>query len=172
MPTSVLIPAVALLAVLLVMAGEAALSAYNESVLRTRGAVEPPDDVYRAMRWAYPLGFVAMAIEGALAGPAPPNLLAFGLATLGVAKALKIAAISALGPRWTYRVLVLPGSPLVRSGPYRFVRHPNYIAVVGELIAMALIVRAPVTGTLATLGFGWLMLQRIKVEERALGLRR
>ena len=97
------------------MAGEAALSAHNERVLRAKGAVEPDDDVYRTMRWAYPACFVAMAIEGAITGPAPPNMLAAGFAIFGLSKALKIWAISTLGVRWTFRVLVLPGAPLVRG---------------------------------------------------------
>src|SRR5262245_62516506 len=96
------IAAITLLAVLLIMAGEAALSAYNESVLRGRGAMEPPDDVYRTMQWAYPACFIAMAIEGAITGPSSTNVLAAGLALFGLAKALKISAISALGTRWTF----------------------------------------------------------------------
>jgi methyltransferase len=159
------------LAVMLVMAGEAALSTYNARLLRARGAIEPKDDVYRTMQWAYPALFLAMAIEGAVRGPAPPNMLVFGLAVFGFAKALKMSAIAALGVRWTFRVLVVPDTPLVKSGPYRVLRHPNYFAVAGEIVGMALIVFAPVTGALALASFGWLMLKRIRVEERALGLR-
>ena len=169
MPPSIVVAALTLLAVLLIMAGEAALSAHNESVLRARGAVEPPDDVYRTMQWAYPACFVAMAAEGALLGPSPPNVLAAGLAVFGLAKALKISAISALGVRWTFRVLVPPAAPLVATGPYRVMRHPNYLAVLGELAGVALIVWAPLTGVLALVGFGWLIGKRIRVEERALG---
>jgi methyltransferase len=169
MPSSVAIALLALLAALLMMIGEAVLSAHNERVLRERGAVEPAGDVYRMMRWAYPASFVVMAIEGALTGPAPREVLLLGLLVFGYAKALKIWAISALGVRWTYRVLVMPGAPLVTRGPYAFLRHPNYIAVVGELAGMALIVWAPVSGTLAAIAFGALMMRRIAVEDRALG---
>src|SRR5262245_35530936 len=129
-----MIAGAALLAVLLVMAGEAALSAYNERVLRAQGAREPQDDVYRTMRWAYPACFVAMALEGALTGPAPPDVLAAGFAVFGISKALKMWAISTLGVRWTFRVLVPPQGALVARGPYAFIRHPNYVAVIGELI--------------------------------------
>jgi methyltransferase len=168
---AVAIAALTLLAVLLIMAGEAALSSYNERMLRAQGAVEPPDDVYRTMRWAYPASFAAMTIEGAFIGPAPRDALAIGLAVFGLAKALKISAISALGPRWTFRVLVPPKAPLVTTGPYRILRHPNYLAVMGEIIGVALIVCAPVTGVLAAVGFGWLMWKRARIEERALALR-
>lgn len=171
MNSAVTIALLTWLAVMLIMVGEAALSSYNERLLRARGAIEPPDDVYRTMQWAYPALFLAMAIEGGFRGPAPPNLLVPGLAVFGFAKALKISAITALGVRWTFRVLVVPDAPLVESGPYRVLRHPNYLAVAGEIVSMALIVFAPVTGALALVSFGWLMVKRIRVEERALGLR-
>ncbi|MDH4066903.1 MAG: hypothetical protein OEW19_21085, partial [Acidobacteriota bacterium] len=54
-------------------------------------------------------------------------------------------------------------------GPYRWMRHPNYVAVIGELVGVALTVWAPVFGALSVVGFGWLMLRRIEVEDRALG---
>ena len=169
MPPGLAIALLTLLAVLLVMLGENVLSTHNERVLRSRGAVEPDGDVFRTMRLAYPLCFVAMAIEGAVVGPSSLDRLAVGFAVFGVAKALKVWAISSLGVRWTFRVLVLPGEPLIARGPYAFIRHPNYIAVLGELAGMALIVSAPVTGLLSLLVFGTLMWRRISVEDRALG---
>ena len=63
-------------------------------------------------------------------------MLVSGLVVFVVAKALKLWAIRSLGERWTFRVFVLPGSRLVTDGPYRWVRHPNYIAVVGELVGL------------------------------------
>ena len=68
-------------------------------------------------------------------------------------------------------MLVVPGAPLVASGPYRLMRHPNYVGVIGELIAMALLSAARITGVGAVIGFGWLLIRRIGAEERALGLR-
>ena len=61
------------------------------------------------------------------------------------------------------------GDPLVNTGPYRFISHPNYLAVVGEIISVAAIVWAPITGVLAAIGFGWLMILRMRIEDRALG---
>jgi len=169
MAASVWIALLTSMAVLLIMGGEAFLSSRNEAVLRARGAVEARGDVFAVMRVAYPLCFVAMAIEGAMRGPAHPEVLAVGLATFGLAKALKIWAISSLGVRWTFRVLILPGAPLLTAGPYRWLRHPNYLAVLGELAGIALIVWAPATGLLSLAGFGFLIWQRIRIEDRALG---
>ena len=86
-----------------------------------------------------------------------------------LAKALKYWAITTLGPRWTFRVLVLPSAPLVATGPYRWLRHPNYVAVAGELIGAALVMSSGITGVVSLAVFGWLMLRRIVVEDRALG---
>ena len=162
------IAGVTVAAAFLIMAGEAALSAFNERRLRAQGAIEPAGDVINIMRWTYPLSFIAMGVEGALTGPAPREVMMYGLALFGVAKALKLWAISSLGSRWSFRVLVLPGAPLVTAGPYRFVSHPNYLAVAGEIASVALIVWAPIAGVLATIGFGALMLKRIRIETTAL----
>ena len=168
-PPAAAIAAVTLLAVLVMMAGETVLSSFNESQLRKQGAIEPEGDVYRAMRLAYPASFVAMAIEGAWRGPSPSMALVGGLVIFGAAKALKVWAISTLGPRWSFRVLVPPGTPLVAAGPYRIVNHPNYVAVVGELVGAAATMAAPLTGVMALAVFGWLLRARIRVEDRALG---
>ena len=166
---SAAIAGVTVLAALLIMAGEAVLSSFNERLLRAKGAIEPAGDVIGKMRWAYPLSFIVMGVEGAVTGPAPRDVLMWGLALFGFAKALKMWAIASLGSRWSFRVLVLPGAPLIKTGPYRFLSHPNYLAVVGEIVSVAAIVWAPITGVLATIGFGLLMTKRIAIEDRALG---
>src|SRR5687768_9281569 len=163
-----MIAAAALAVVLVLMLVELWLSTRHERLLRARGAVESPDPVYATMRWAYPAVFVAMAIEGFMSTPAPTAVMLAGVAVFVVGKLLKAWAIATLGERWTYRVLVLPGVPLVTDGPYQFVRHPNYVGVIGELIGMALVTGARVTGPLGVLFFSWLLVRRIRAEERAL----
>jgi methyltransferase len=155
--------------VVLLMIAEAIHAARNERALLARGAIEPAGDVYRTMRWAYPLCFVSMASEGIVFGPPARSFLLAGLATFALAKALKYWAIAALGSRWTFRVIVLPSTPLVVTGPYAFMRHPNYVAVLGELAGAALTFGALVTGVASIAAFGWLMLRRIAVEDHALG---
>jgi methyltransferase len=87
----------------------------------------------------------------------------------GISKALKMWVISTLGVRWTFRVLVLPGAPLISRGPYAIMRHPNYVAVLGEIIGFAMIVGAPFTGAAALIVYGVLLKRKISVEDRALG---
>jgi methyltransferase len=168
LPPEVTVAAAALFAVLAMMLAELRRSRANERLLRERGAVEPPGDVYRAMALVYPVIFVAMAVEGALTGPARDGVLVTGFAVFVAAKLLKLWAISALGKRWSYRVLVLPGAPLVSTGPYAHLRHPNYVAVFGEIAGFALMVGAHVSGVISLLAFAFLVRKRIAVEEKAL----
>jgi methyltransferase len=84
------------------------------------------------------------------------------------AKSLKWWAILSLGPFWTFRVIVVPGVPLVVRGPYRWLRHPNYVGVMGELAGVALMTGALLSGVAGIATFGWLVARRVSVEERAL----
>jgi len=162
-----------LLATLVVvpMLFEAALSRRNERQLRAMGATEPHDDVFWIMQVAYPAAFLAMLVEGWVRGPIVDVHVAAGFAVFVGAKLLKYWAIMALGVRWTFRVLVPPGSTRVLVGPYRLLRHPNYVAVFGELLGAGLIAHAPIAAILSIIGFGALILLRIAVEERALRVR-
>src|SRR5262249_25975105 len=85
------------------------------------------------------------------------------------AKALKYWAIASLGVRWTFRVLVPPGSSRTARGPYQWLRHPNYVAVGGELAGIGLVMHAWYTGGPAIVFFCVLMLRRVAVTERAGG---
>jgi methyltransferase len=143
-------------------------SARQARALRDAGAIEPPDDPYRAMAVVYPGMFLAMTAEGVLAPPACTTLVATGIGVFLAGKLLKWWAILSLGRFWSFRVLVVPGATLVTGGPYRWLRHPNYVGLIGELAGVALMMRAPVTGAIAALAFGALLWRRIQVEERML----
>jgi len=163
------VSAAVLLAVIFVpMLIETSLSARHDRALRALGAVEPPGDVYRSMAIAYPAAFLAIVAEGTLRGAAVDRLFVAGLLTFAGAKALKYWAIATLGERWTFRVLVPPRSTRTIAGPYRFVAHPNYIAVAGELTGAAMAMHARLAGLIAVAAFGFLMWRRIGVEETAL----
>ena len=151
------------------MLTEAQVSRRHTRALRARGAIEPGRDVYQVMQVVYPLSFVAMMVEGVLYGIAGPKLWMCGALLFLTAKLFKYWAIFSLGDRWTFRILVPVGDSLVAHGPYRWMTHPNYVAVIGELIGTAVMMTSAVTGPLAVVGFGMLIGKRITVENRALG---
>ena len=110
-------------------------------------------------------GWLAEGMLRGAPGAGWPVWVAFFIA----AQLLRYWCIISLGRRWNTRILVLPGAPLVVRGPYRFIRHPNYLAVALELACAPLIFGAWVTALAASLANAWLLLRvRIPAEEAAL----
>jgi methyltransferase len=154
---------------------EARVSRRHERRLRARGASLPGGDVYRWMAVLYPGAFLTMGAEGLWRSASQgstssegPSWVASGVLLFLASKALKYWAIRSLGERWSFRVFILPGEPLVVIGPYRYVAHPNYIAVVGELVGTAMMVGAWVSGPIMIAAFGVVLAARIRFESRVL----
>lgn len=134
------------------------------------GGVEAGRGHYPLMVLFHAAFLAACAAEpSALPRPWPlaASLVALLLALL--AQGLRWWAVTTLGPHWTTRIVVAPSVAPITGGPYRFLRHPNYLAVVVELLAVPLIGGALVTAALATVGNALLLAVRIPAEERALG---
>ncbi|WP_406814480.1 isoprenylcysteine carboxyl methyltransferase family protein [Mycobacterium sp. M23085] len=91
------------------------------------------------------------------------------LAVVLASQALRWWCIATLGRRWNTRVIVLPQTPLVRQGPYRWLHHPNYVAVVAEGVALPLVHTAWLTAAVFTLANAALLRVRLRVENSALG---
>jgi methyltransferase len=90
------------------------------------------------------------------------------LALLAGSQALRWWCIRTLGPQWNTRVIVVPGLPLVSGGPYRWLRHPNYVAVVTEGLALPLVHTAWLTALVFTVLNAGLLTRRIRCENQAL----
>ncbi|MEQ8228628.1 MAG: isoprenylcysteine carboxylmethyltransferase family protein [Rhodospirillales bacterium] len=86
-------------------------------------------------------------------------------------QAARVWVIVSLGPYWTTRVISLPGAPLIRRGPYRFLRHPNYLVVVGEIAVLPLAFGAWETALVFSALNGLILMHRIRVEQAALAPR-
>jgi methyltransferase len=148
---------------------ELRLSRRNAAAAFARGGIELGRAHFGAMRALHAGLLAACALEVVVLerGFDPRDglpMLALALA----AQALRYWAIATLGPRWNVRVIVVPGDAVVTSGPYRWLRHPNYAAVVLEGFAIPLVHGAWLTA----LAFGALnaalLRVRIRSEERAL----
>ena len=148
---------------------ELRLSAKNAAWAFTRGGVERGAGHYPAMAALHTAGLIAAPAEVWLLERAfsPLVAAACGLVLVGT-MGLRYWAVSTLGPRWNTRVIVVPGLGPVTGGPYRYLRHPNYLAVILELAALPLLHGAWITALLSSVLNAWLLRVRIGVEEEAL----
>lgn len=149
---------------------ELVVSARNARWSFARGAVESGRGHFPAMVALHTGLLVACVVEVLVADrPFLPWLGWPALALVVASQALRWWCIATLGPRWNTRVIVVPGLPLVDRGPYRWIPHPNYVAVVVEGIALPLVHTAWVTALVFTVLNAILLLRfRVPAEERAL----
>ena len=147
--------------------GELLLSRAHTKALMARGAVEIAPGHYPLMvvvhsawlmsLWAFgydqPIDIVALVIYLAL-------------------QVLRVWVMATLGARWTTRIIVLPNAPLVTSGPYRYLRHPNYAVVVGEIAMLPLMLQLPWIAAVFTVLNAIVLFIRIRAENQALGIAR
>ncbi|MDA8017754.1 MAG: hypothetical protein MPN21_09925 [Thermoanaerobaculia bacterium] len=148
---------------------ELALTRRNARRLHRRGGVAVGDTHFPAMVLLHTSLLVAAPLEVvSLQRPWLPWLGWTALAVVLATMVLRYWAIVTLGDRWTTRVFVVPGEGPVTGGPYRYLRHPNYLAVVLEVAALPLIHSAWITAVVASLLNAWMLRVRIRVEEAAL----
>ncbi len=148
---------------------ELVVSARHISWARARGGVERGFGHYPVMVVLHSALLVGAVVEVLVADrPFMAWLGAPMLALVAGSQALRWWCIATLGPHWNTRVVVVPGSSLVRAGPYRLLRHPNYLAVVVEGFALPLVHTAWLTAVIFTVANAVLLRTRIHCENAAL----
>jgi len=148
---------------------ELVVSRRNAAWSMARGGFETGREHYPVMVLLHSGFLVAMLLEAWLRRPAVSVALAGSMLVLVLAsQALRWWCIGTLGPRWNTRVIVVPGLPLVRSGPYRIFSHPNYVAVVVEGVALPMVHAAWITAVVFTTANAVLLSVRLRVENSAL----
>jgi methyltransferase len=148
---------------------ELEVSRRNVSALKARGGVEVGAGHYPWMVLVHASFLAGCVLEVWLLDR--PWLPALGVPMLGLLAAgmgLRYWAIRTLGARWSTRIVVVPDQPLVTTGPFRLLRHPNYLAVAVELAALPLVHAAWITAVVFGVLNGILLRERIRVEEAAL----
>ena len=143
--------------------GELVLAHANTRNLKARGAIEVGASHYPFVVAVHAAWLITLWIFGCLQ---PVNLPA--LAVFAVLQGLRVWIIATLGSRWTTRIIVLPGEPLITSGPYRYLAHPNYAVVAAEIAILPLALHLPVTALIFTLLNGIALFSRIRAEARVL----
>jgi methyltransferase len=114
------------------------------------------------------LWLISTLVEGLLRGPEIPAWWPVPLAAFLLVQPLRYWAIVSLGMNWNTRILVLPDAKLVRSGPYRYFSHPNYVVVAVEILTFPLIFGAWITAIVFSILNAALLFVRIRTENRAL----
>ncbi|HEX9734384.1 MAG TPA: isoprenylcysteine carboxylmethyltransferase family protein [Thermoanaerobaculia bacterium] len=149
---------------------ELAVTRRNVARLLARGGRPVGDEHYGAMVAVHTALLVAAPLEvWLLARPFVAPLALAMTALLALTMALRYWVIATLGERWTTRVVVVPGEPLVARGPYRFLRHPNYLGVALEGAALPLVHTAWWTAIGFAVANFFVLRTRIRVEDEALG---
>jgi methyltransferase len=148
--------------------GELVWANHNTGQLRRLGAIEADAAGYPLFVLLHAGWLAAMLLfVRAAAAPRWPFLALFGAAQLG-----RLWVIVSLGRFWTTRILTLPGMPLVATGPYRWLRHPNYVVVAAEIALLPLAFGAVAIAALFSVLNGLLIGRRIRIEDRVLASRR
>jgi len=146
--------------------GELFLARRNTARLLERGAIEVAPRHYPLIVGLHTLWLGGLWVLALTRGMAPDLLL---LAIFIVLQGLRVWVLAALGPRWTTRILVVPGERLIASGPYRYLSHPNYWVVIGEILVLPLafgLVWYAAVFSILNLAVLWV---RVRAENKALG---
>jgi methyltransferase len=147
---------------------ELRLSRRNGRRARARGAVERGAGHYKPIVAMHTSWLVSTFVEGALRGPDLPAFWPVPFALFLLVQPLRYWAILSLGENWNTRILIVPGAELVARGPYRYLRHPNYVVVAVEILTFPLIFGAWITALVFSALNAALLCVRIGEENRAL----
>ena len=143
--------------------GELALARYNAGKLLARGAIEIGANHYPLVVSVHAAWLAALWVWGR-----DQDVNQLALALFVVLQGFRLWILATLGPRWTTRIIVLPGEPLVASGPYRYFSHPNYAVVVAEIALLPLALHLPLLAAIFTVLNAAVLVIRIRIEAREL----
>jgi methyltransferase len=152
-----------LLLVTLQRFGELGLAQTNTRKLKARGAIEIGASHYPLIVAVHGAWLITLWVLGRDQAVNLPALTVFV-----VLQGLRVWIIATLGARWTTRIIVMPGEPLIASGPYRYLAHPNYAVVAAEIAILPLALHLPVTALVFTLLNAAVLSIRIRAEARVL----
>jgi methyltransferase len=143
--------------------GELAIANANTIRLKARGAVEVAAGHYRLLVATHAAWLIALWLWGRDQAVDP-----FALVLFIVLQGLRVWVIATLGRRWTTRIIVVPDQPLITSGPYRYLSHPNYGVVAAEIAVLPLALHLPLIAVVFTVLNAVVLAIRIRAEASAL----
>ncbi|WEG17291.1 isoprenylcysteine carboxyl methyltransferase family protein [Alkalihalophilus pseudofirmus] len=147
---------------------EVVIANQNAKWMKNQGGYEAGGEHYKYIVALHAFFFVALLIEVSSVQAGGVKWSLIPLVVFLIAQIGRVWALSSLGRFWNTRIMILPGAKVVAKGPYRFMRHPNYVIVTLELLALPLIFQAYWTAIVFSLLNAVILRVRIKEEERAL----
>lgn len=147
---------------------ELGIAKRNERSLKSRGAIEFGSEHYPWIVMLHISFFTFLIMEVMVTDKELSILWPLWLTIFIIAQLGRIWVILSLGKHWNTKILVLPDAPLIVRGPYKYVKHPNYIIVAVEILVLSLLFNGYLTAIFFTILNIWMMSVRIPAEERAL----
>ncbi|WP_336864419.1 isoprenylcysteine carboxyl methyltransferase family protein [Peribacillus frigoritolerans] len=140
----------------------------NEKQLKAGGAIEYGESHYKWMVLMHLSFFIVLIIEVIALERDISGLWPIWLTLFLIAQSGRIWVIRSLGKHWNTKIIVVPEADVVIKGPYKFLKHPNYIIVATEILVISLLFNAYYTAIIFSLLNVWMMMVRIPLEEKAL----
>ena len=147
---------------------ELVIAKNNEKRMIAEGAYEVGARHYPMIVLLHTAFFVSLLAEVLIRKPALSPIWGVLLAIFLLTQVLRFWCLTSLGKYWNTKIIILPGADVVMKGPYKFIRHPNYVIVATEILVLPLLFGAYFTAILFTLLNAWMMSVRIPQEEKAL----
>ncbi|WP_462411978.1 isoprenylcysteine carboxyl methyltransferase family protein [Neobacillus sp. Marseille-QA0830] len=149
---------------------ELCLAKSNERWMKQQGAVEFGSNHYRYLVTMHGLFFVILGLEKLLSNRGLSTVWPGLVFLLILIEGLRIWAIAALGRLWNTKIIIIPKINVIKKGPYRYIKHPNYLVVFLEFIVVPLLFNCYFTAFLFTILNGIMLTVRIAEEEKALSM--
>ena len=149
---------------------ELRLAKKNEKIVREEGAVEYDNEGYKYIVYMHICFFISLLLEKYLLSRGFNTLSLLFFIIFVITQLLRYWAITSLGKYWNTKILVVPNAELVERGPYKYLRHPNYIAVITEIAVIPLIFSCYITCIIFSILNFLTLLRRIRIEEDALNI--
>ncbi|MFH0347529.1 isoprenylcysteine carboxyl methyltransferase family protein [Bacillus vallismortis] len=149
-------------------AAEMAVARQNEQKVKKQGAIEFGESHYPYIIIMHILFFLSLTAEVLLMNKQPSSWWIGIAAAILIVQAVRYWALCSLGAYWNTKILVVPGAELVKKGPYKWMKHPNYTVVILEILLIPLLYQAYVTMCLFSNVNAVLLTVRIRTEDKAL----
>lgn len=147
---------------------ELVIAKRNEKWMKDQGAFEAGASHYPLMVGMHILFFIVFIIEVSFFDRQLSPIWQILLAIFLLAQLLRVWCLASLGKFWNTKIIVLPDADVIRRGPYKWIRHPNYVIVATEILVLPLLFGAFLTAVLFSILNIWMMSVRIPAEEKAL----